>query len=79
MNNVLYRGIIVHARDALDGETATAIIVTQENNGYAIWRDSAEDGVNCVRHDLYSAQSLILEEAVGLVQQARAALAKAKG
>jgi hypothetical protein len=40
MKNALYTKTLVFPKDAADGETATKIWVTQENNGYAVWRTS---------------------------------------
>lgn len=77
MNNALYRGIIIPASKAKDGDTPTAITVTREANGCAIWRESFEEGLVCVKHKASAIADALIEEAVGMVQRERALLAKA--
>lgn len=77
MENVLYRGIIIPAGKAADGETPTSVIVTREANGVAIWRESCEEGLTCVKHEMYARDDAYIEEAVGMVQRERALVAKA--
>lgn len=77
MKNILYRGTIVHAKDAADGETPTAIVVTREANGYAIWRESLEEGCIVIKHELYGQASLFIEEAVSMVMRERQLVKKA--
>lgn len=77
MENILYRGIIIPRREALDGETATAIIVTREANGLAIWRESHEEGVVVLKHELYAIEAEYIEYAVAVVQRERALVKKA--
>lgn len=77
MNNVLYEGVIVPARDSQDGESATSICVTRESNGLAIWRYSFEEGAVCVKIEPYATKNAFIEEAVGMVQRERALVKKA--
>lgn len=37
MKNELYRSVIVPANNAVDGETATVVVVTEEANCWVIW------------------------------------------
>ena len=74
MNNELYRSVIVPSRESPDGETPDVITVTAENNGYAIYRDCAEHGVRLIEWAHHDKNKLI-EHAVMLAQDARAALA----
>jgi hypothetical protein len=77
MNNVLYTGVIIPAKDSADGDSPTTICVTREANGLAIWRSSYEEGTVCVKHELYPNTDDLIEEAVGMVQRERAMLKKA--
>jgi hypothetical protein len=43
MNNELYRKCLLPARESLDGETPTLLIVTEENNGFGVWLTNCED------------------------------------
>jgi hypothetical protein len=76
MNNVIYTGVIIPAKESADGESPTTICVTQEANGLAIWRSSYEEGTVCVKHELYACADRYLEEAVGMVQRERAMVKK---
>ncbi len=40
MNNEMYQRVLITAEESQDGETPTRTVVTQENNGYAVWFDS---------------------------------------
>ena len=44
MNQELYRACVVPAREAPDGETPTLVIVTEENNGYAVFLTGHNEG-----------------------------------
>lgn len=72
MNGLLYNGNIVPAGEASDGETPTAIYVTQEANGIAIWRNSYEEGLTCIRLDPCANKDRVIEEAVLMVSRERA-------
>lgn len=37
LNEIVYRRVIVRACDSDDGKTPTALVVTKESNGYAVW------------------------------------------
>lgn len=71
MNGIIYRGIIVPASRASDGETPTSIFVTREDNGYVIWRQTAENGVEFREHKWTRDEAI--EEAVIRVQDEREA------
>jgi hypothetical protein len=77
MNCELYCGTIIPAREAADGESPTYISVTRENNGTAIWRASAEEGIVCVKIDRYALEGTMIEEAVSMVLRERALAKKA--
>jgi len=72
MNNEIYCGTIISARDSQDGESPTTISVTQENNGLAIWRSSFEEGSVCVKILPYALKDAMIEEAVAMVNRERA-------
>lgn len=69
MKNEIYNRTIYPAKDSPDGETSTQIIVTEEVNGYGVFR-SDYDGLvllkwyDCIRADA-------IEFAVGIVFEAR--------
>ena len=44
MENELYRKVIVCAREAEDGETPTAVVVTEERNLFVVWVTSFGGG-----------------------------------
>ena len=71
MNGMLYRGVVIQARDSADGETHTCYIVTEEANGFAIWRESAEEGVVLIKHEKYAYRDKYIEEAAALAMRER--------
>lgn len=74
MNNEIYVGLVVSARDAADGETPTRIILTKEANGHAIWKQSAEEGIVLVEHAYFSARDAAIKKAVDLENELRLSL-----
>jgi hypothetical protein len=64
MNNVLYSRTIVKAKDSADGENPTEVVVTQENNGHAVWFRCADgDSLHAFHNDADS-RNAALEEGV---------------
>lgn len=49
MNNVIYRGIVVPACEATDGETPTSVFVTEEVNLFVVWFESFESGTKVLK------------------------------
>ncbi|KVZ18617.1 hypothetical protein WT88_29485 [Burkholderia stagnalis] len=77
MQNIVYTGIIVPARDSVDGETPTEIIVTHEANGHAIWLSGHDEGTMLVSFERHKRRDTVLEEAVAMVLRERKAIADA--
>ena len=48
MNNVIYERTISPGKQAPDGETSTDIVVTEEHNGFAVFRQDY-DGTTLIR------------------------------
>jgi hypothetical protein len=76
MKDVLYQGTVVPANKASDGETPTMYYVTQEVNGVAIWKESAEGGLVCLKCEAYVRPNDMIERVVRLVFQEREERAK---
>lgn len=70
MKNEIYNGMIIPAYKAVDGETPECVVVTEENNGYAIWRTNHE-GIDLVHFEVYRGRDATLERAVMLAAERR--------
>ena len=69
MKNEIYRRAIVPARLAEDGETATCIIVTEEANLFAVWRESFGMGTELLWAQYGASRESTLEWACRLVDR----------
>jgi len=49
MNSTIYGRIVRPANLAPDGETPTVILVTKENNGFAVFKESCEGGIELIK------------------------------
>lgn len=78
MNGEIYRGVVVPAREAADGETPAAYCVTKETNGYAIWFGSFDTAATLIELEPYRQRDQVIERAVELTLSARAARAANK-
>lgn len=77
MQNIIYRGIVVPASESPDGETPTAVFVTHEANGHAIWLSGHDEGTMLVSFERHKGRDTVLEEAVAMVLRERKAVADA--
>jgi hypothetical protein len=70
MNNILYQGIIKSAKECPGGEEPDEIVLTEESNGFAIWRCNYDERtlLDFMRFTKYTA----IEKAVRLTLEARA-------
>ena len=62
--NVLYKKNIVPAAQSPDGETPTAIWVTEEVNGYAVWLTGHDEGTILLDHFHYPGKDAAIEAGV---------------
>jgi hypothetical protein len=72
MEHVMYRRVVLPAKDAADGETCAAVFVTHERNGYVVWTEGYHQGHNALGFWSLREREEAIEHAVDLAAKYRA-------
>lgn len=75
MENVIYKTIVIPAKESQDGESPTILYVTKEVNGFLLLRESYDGGTEVLDYNTYNGYGLI-EKAVDLGRKERAEIAE---